>query len=46
MARLNQTLKDRAEYFDDNFPCWEKKCGRRHVFLWIKAFSFYYNFVT
>jgi len=43
MERLNQTFKDRVECFDDYFPCWKEECSRRHVFLWIKMFSFYYN---
>ena len=45
MERLNQTFKDRVECFDDYFPCWKEECSRRHVFLWIRTFSFYYNFV-
>jgi hypothetical protein len=45
MERLNETFKDRVECFDDYFPCWKEECNRRHVFLWIKMFYFYYNFV-
>ena len=45
MERLNQTFKDRVECFDDYFPCWREGCSRRHVCLWIRMFSFYYNFV-
>gem|GEM_PF-647714 len=45
MERLNQTFKDRVECFDDHFPCWKEECDRGHVCLWIRAFSFCYNFV-
>ncbi len=45
MERLNQTFKDRVECFDDDFPCLKEGCRLRHVCLWIRTFSFYYNFV-
>jgi putative transposase len=45
IERMNQVLKDRAECFDDLFPCFREGCDRRHIHNWISVFRFYYNYV-
>jgi hypothetical protein len=31
MERFIQQIKDRTEYFDDNFLCRTQKCGKQHM---------------
>jgi putative transposase len=45
IERMNQSLKDRLENFDDLFPCIKKDCDREHVHNWISVFRFYHNHV-
>jgi putative transposase len=45
VERMNQSLKDRLENFDDLFPCFKEGCDRRHVDNWIGVFRFYHNYV-
>jgi putative transposase len=45
IERMNQSLKDRLECFDDLFPCLKEDCGREHVRNWISVFRFYHNHV-
>ena len=43
IERMNQSLKDRLECFDDMFPCLKEDCDREHVHNWISVFRFYHN---
>jgi putative transposase len=45
IERMNQSLKDRLECFDDLFPCLKEGCDREHVSNWIRVFRFYHNYV-
>ena len=45
IERMNQSLKDRLECFDDLFPCLKEDCHRDHVRNWISVFRFYHNYV-
>jgi putative transposase len=45
IERMNQSLKDRLELFDDNFPCFREECELEHVNNWIRVFRFYHNYV-
>ncbi len=45
IERMNQSLKDRLECFDDMFPCLKEECDRDHVRNWISVFRFYHNYV-
>jgi putative transposase len=45
IERMNQSLKDRLECFDDLFPCLKEDCHRDHVRNWISVFRFYHNHV-
>jgi putative transposase len=46
IERMNQSLKDRLECFDDMFPCLRKEeCDREHVRNWISVFRFFHNHV-
>ncbi len=45
IERMNQSLKDRLECFDDIFPCLKEGCDREHVRNWISVFRFYHNHV-
>jgi putative transposase len=45
IERVNQSLKDRLECFDDLFPCFREGCNLEHVDNWITVFRFYYNYV-
>ena len=45
IERMNQSLKDRLELFDDNFPCFREDCDLEHVDNWISVFRFYHNYV-
>jgi len=45
MERMNETIKDRLECFDDLFPCWKPDCDKEHVPNWLKLFQFIYNYV-
>ena len=38
-----QHVKDRAESFDDYFPCRKKKCKLKHVQNWLNLFVDYPN---
>ena len=42
---MNQSLKDRLELFDDNFPCFREDCDLEHVDNWISVFRFYHNYI-
>ena len=39
MERAIQSLKDRVECFDDNFPCSKKGCSLQHVRRWLKLYQ-------
>jgi transposase-like protein len=45
IERMNQSLKDRLENFDDLFPCFKEDCNLKHVNNWIRVFTFYHNYV-
>ena len=45
IERMNQSLKDRLENFDDYFPCLKDGCKKEHVRNWISVFRFYHNYV-
>jgi len=45
IERMNQSLKDRLECFDDYFPCLKEGCDKEHVSDWIRVFRFYHNHV-
>ena len=45
IERMNQSLKDRLECFDDHFPCLKEDCDKEHVRDWIRVFRFYHNHV-
>jgi putative transposase len=45
IERMNQSLKDRLELFDDNFPCFREECELEHVNNWIRVFRFYHNYI-
>ena len=45
IERMNQSLKDRLENFDDLFPCLKEDCGRERVSNWISVFRFFHNVV-
>jgi putative transposase len=45
IERMNQSLKDRLECFDDTFPCLKEGCDREHVRNWISVFRFFHNHV-
>jgi putative transposase len=45
IERTNQMLKDRAECFDDLFPCLKEECDHRHVSNWASVFRFFHNVV-
>jgi putative transposase len=45
IERMNESLKDRLECFDDLFPCLKEECDREHVHNWISVFRFYHNYV-
>jgi putative transposase len=45
IERMNQSLKDRPECFDDMFPCIKEGCDRKHVRNWISVFRFFHNHV-
>ena len=45
IERMNQTLKDRVECFDDLFPCLREGCDHAHVVNWIRVFRFFHNVV-
>src|ERR1700730_661386 len=45
IERMNQSLKDRLECFDDLFPCFKVECDKEHVNNWISVFRFYHNHV-
>jgi putative transposase len=38
-----QYIKDRAEGFDDYFPCRKKRCKLRHVINWLNLFVDFHN---
>lgn len=39
MERCIQAVKDRAECFDDYFPCVEEDCGQSHVHNWLNLYA-------
>ena len=45
MERVNKYFKDRAENFDDYYPCMQKEneCNLFHVYNWIQFFVSMYN---
>jgi putative transposase len=45
IERMNQSLKDRLENFDDLFPCFKENCDLEHINNWIRVFRFYHNHV-
>ena len=45
IERMNQSLKDRLECFDDHFPCLKEGCDKEHVRDWIRVFRFYHDHV-
>lgn len=45
MERMNETIKDRLECFDDYFPCWKPDCDKTHVYDWMRLFRFFYKHV-
>jgi hypothetical protein len=45
IERMNQSLKDRLECFDDDFPCFREECELDHVKNWISVFRFYHNYI-
>lgn len=45
IERMNQSLKDRLENFDDYFPCLKEGCKKEHVRNWMSVFRFYHNYV-
>jgi putative transposase len=45
IERMNQSLKDMLECFDDTFPCLKEGCDGGHVRNWISVFRFYHNHV-
>jgi putative transposase len=45
IERMNQSLKDRMENFDDLFPCFKDGCKLEHVRNWVSVFRFYHNYV-
>ena len=45
IERTNQMLKDRAECFDDLFPCLKEECDHLHVSNWISVFRYFHNVV-
>jgi putative transposase len=45
IERMNQSIKDRLECFDDNFPCLKEECDLDHVHNWIRVFRFFHNHV-
>ncbi|MFB5600905.1 MAG: hypothetical protein ACE5SW_11850 [Nitrososphaeraceae archaeon] len=45
MERVNQSLKDRIERFDDFYPSIKEDCNLFHVHNWIQFFVSMYNVV-
>ena len=45
IERMNQTLKDRLENFDDLFPCIREGCDHGHVVNWVSVFRFFHNVI-
>jgi putative transposase len=43
IERTMQYIKDRAESFDDYFPCRVKNCKLKHVRNWLNLFVDYHN---
>jgi putative transposase len=43
IERTIQYIKDRAECFDDYFPCRKQRCKLNHVKQWMNMFAYYYN---
>jgi transposase-like protein len=37
IERMNRSLKDRIENFDDLFPCFKEDCDLEHVDDWIRV---------
>ena len=49
IERVMQYFKDRTECFDDYYPCITKRknnCDLKHVYNWIKLFTYLYNTIT
>ena len=42
MERFIQHIKDRTEYFDDNFPCKSHGCDRKQICNWLRCISCIY----
>ena len=43
IERKMQYIKDRAESFDDYFPCKMKNCNLNHIINWLTLFVDYHN---
>ncbi len=43
IERTIQYIKDRAESFDDYFPCRKNKCRLNHIKQWFKLFVYQHN---
>ena len=41
MERFIQQIKERAECFNDNFPCKSHGCDRKHICNWLRMHILY-----